>query len=927
MRKRNSTAKSTTRKRGKSTRLEKKPQLTDRERENAVLEIWGNTNVYPLANKKSNAAERNTVKANATQSRQSSQAETYVLREMPTAVDALTLSTLCRKVCQDIFLKAELMQGHHVTYVPAWETYPLWIEEYVIEAAKSKTPIKLSVLRKRCRARHKQEVEVQKQKFHQLGIFADWDTSQKTLESRQEARLIALISRLRDSNYLHDLPQLSPWCPSCTVPIHETNLVQIPTHTLNGYVKFPFNVGLEEFGINVFFCLQMPHLWEIAGIVELGITDNTTYWLTQWQDEYLLFSEPQLKHFTKHLPKRQAKPKPVKEIKAAELAQCAVAHPLFPSKDLKITLIPETVVKNAVRDKSISPLESGVMPLKPAHHQPSYNIAQALKNINTMPVFDETGRFTEEAGQLCGLYLFDAEKFIVPQLEKCGYLLKTQKGEMPEPHCPRCSELAVFRPCSKWVFSISENHATTQLLNAQEYWDNYGDTEHKDIRDVQNAVLNFEDLQVSAQRQWGMPLPILLCDQCDEPLTDKNTLNAIRNSIQRGFEFWFRLSVEELLPVDTRCLNCNSSEFRKEATLIDSHFANLLQIIDNSDFKKPLGGHTSVMFVPQTDTTDSKWTKWLAEISVISAALSRSRPIKESQPFKQLKLNTMPQINGEIQIEDAFLNKYPADVARLVAITPNVGTERVNAKRLNKLAEDYLVQYQQLQGLLERVSNCLYHFAQDSQSRNKTESEDTSQQKRKNERQSDKKRSKDGITGAKTPTNLEAQQIEEASTAATDKILPIDSLAMTVASQLLQDVQQAYQDGNFHEMWTLLTDFCEEDLRFYVRTMESRPATTLHVAQATLSQIATVLLQRLAPLTPFLVEHFYSLISTEGITGNHSIFQKKWHLLSPTIGQARHGSNIKTQEKNNEKRSFSSLSPMDAKAEWEALKNAHDAES
>ena len=137
MKKRNSTAKSTTRKRGKSTKLEKKPQLTDRERENAVLEIWGNTNIYPLANKKSNTVERNTVKANATQSRHSSQTETYVLRERPTAVDALTLSTLCRKVCQDIFLKAELMQGHHVTYVPAWETYPLWIEESVIETATS----------------------------------------------------------------------------------------------------------------------------------------------------------------------------------------------------------------------------------------------------------------------------------------------------------------------------------------------------------------------------------------------------------------------------------------------------------------------------------------------------------------------------------------------------------------------------------------------------------------------------------------------------------------------------------------------------------------------------------------------------------------------------------------------------------------------
>ncbi|MCY3550341.1 MAG: class I tRNA ligase family protein [Candidatus Poribacteria bacterium] len=881
MKKRNSATKSTTRKRGKTTRSSEKPQLADRAREKAILETWANVNVYPLVTKKANAAGNNTAKGNAAQQHDSSQPETYVLREMPASVHALTLNTLCRKVCQDIFLKAALMQGHQVIYVPAWETYPLWIEESIIAAAKSKDPIKLSVLRKRCRARHKQALEVQKEKFHQLGIFADWDTSQKTLESRQEARLIALISRLRDSDYLHDLPQLSPWCPNCTVPINEANLVQMPTRALNGYVKFPFTLGLEEFGIDVFFCLQMPHLWEIAGIVELGITDNITYLLTQWKDEYLLFSEPQFEHFMKHLPKRQSRPKLVKEIKASELAQCAVAHPLFPSKDLKIRLIPETLVTNTTHDTLTSSLESGVMPLNPAHHQPSYNIAQALE-MNATPVFDETGRFTEEAGQLCGLYLFDAENFIVPQLERCGYLLKTRNDEMHEPHCPRCKELAVFRPCSKWVFSISENRATVQLLNAQEYWDNYGDTEHKDIQDVQNAVLNFGGLPVSAQRQWGMPLPILLCDQCDEPLTDKNTLNAIRNSIQRGFEFWFRLSVEELLPADTRCLNCNSSDFRKEATLIDSHFANLLQIIDNSDFKKPLGGHTSVMFVPQTDTADSKWTEWLAEISVISAALSRSRPIKESQPFKQLKLNTMPEVDSEIDVADAFLNKYPADVVRLVAITPSVGTEQVDQKQLEKLAKDYSVQYQLLQGLLEDISTQLKN---------------------------------DGQSSVISPDGDDPIERESSSTDNRQLITDnysIDSLAIIVTAQFLQEVQQAYQDANFYEIWTILTDFCENDLRFYVSAVKSCPAERLHAAQVTLSQIGTALLQRFAPLTPFLAEHFYPLIATEGVAGNHSIFQKNWHLLSPVDGQTLHISDIETDN---------------AKAEWEVLKNTYHAKS
>lgn len=907
IKKRKSPAKNTTRKRGKTSKIDRKRQSTERTNEKAVLETWADLNVYPLATKKATPAKRTTPDVNPTPPHHASQPETYVLREMPTSVHALTLDTLSRKICQDIFLKASLMQGHHVTYVPAWETYPLWIEERIIAEfiaeSKSKAPIKLSVLRKRCRKRHKQELEIQRQKFYQLGIFADWNASQKTLESRQEARLIALISRLRDSDYLHDLPQLSPWCPKCTTPINEANLLQIPTQALNSYVKFPFNSGLEEFGIDVSFCVQMSHLWEVAGTVELGITTETTYRLTKYGEEYLLFSEPQFEHFCKHLAKGQPKPKLVKKIKAKELAEYTVAHPLFPSKALKIRLIPETLIAET-DDKSSPILKSGVMPLNPAHHQHSYDIAQVL-DINATPIFDETGKFTEEAAQLCGLYLFDTEKFIVPQLEKCGYLLKTHNDEIQAPHCPRCKELTVFRPCSKWAFSTSKNQNTTQLLNAQEYWDNYSETQHKQISDIRDAVLNFGELQVSTQRQWGMPLPILLCDQCDEPLTDKNTLNAIRNSIQRSFEFWFGLSIEELLPADTRCQNCNSGDFRKEATLIDSHFANLLQIIDNSDFKKPLGGHTSVMFVPQTGINDAEWTKWLAEISVISAALSRSRPVKESQPFKQLTLKALPKINSGMQIEDAFLNKYPADVIRLVAMAPNVKAKQAGTKQLEKLAERHLAQYQVLQALFNDIKEHLQPFLLDSEKVSKTKPADASPSVHKDETEPQ-------FVSAPTHTNLEASGVDSKGTATTSKILSIESLAIIVTTQLLEEVQQAYQQGNFHEMWAMLTNFCQDDLRFYIRAMESDAATTSPTAQKTLSQITTAILQRFAPLTPFLAEHFYRFISIEGAADSHSIFHRNWHSRSSLIGQSSQPADMKKDH---------------VKAEWEARKSAYDAKS
>ena len=224
------------------------------------------------------------------------------------------------------------------------------------------------------------------------------------------------------------------------------------------------------------------------------------------------------------------------------------------------------------------------------------------------------------------------------------------------------------------------------------------------------------------------------------------------------------------------------------------------------------------MFVPQTDSGDAKWAKWLAEISVISAALSRSRPIKESQPFKQLKLNVLPKIGGELQVEDTFLDKYPPDVARLVTITPHNGTKQVNSKQLDRLADSYLIQYQQLQALFEAISTRLKNKGQAS--------------------------------------------VEKSSKASLANNRSIDSLMIAVTSQLLQAVQQTYQDANFHEVWTLLTNFCEDDLRFYLGTMESRSAKELHAAQATLSQIGTALLQHFAPVTPFfrgtfLSAHFY----------------------------------------------------------------------
>ena len=166
------------------------------------------------------------------------------------------------------------------------------------------------------------------------------------------------------------------------------------------------------------------------------------------------------------------------------------------------------------------------------------------------------------------------------------------------------------------------------------------------------------------------------------------------------------------------------------------------------------------------------------------------------------------------------------------------------------------------------------------------------------------------LPSAATEPNLEILDRDRTDQPTTDKNITIDSLAIIVTAQLLQEVERAYQNGHFHEMWKMLINFCEQDLRFYVRLIESRDATTLQAAQDTLAQISIALLQHFAPLIPFFAEHFHPLISTDNGTSNHSIFQKNWHSVSPAIRQSLRASRTKKN---------------DAKAEWEALKNDHNA--
>lgn len=816
-------------------------------REAATLNLWATEKVYVFPDKTHGIPA-------------------YVIREMPTPVNVLSVDTLRRKIYQDIFLKYEMLRGKRVAYSPLWETHPLNIETSVIQKNPSGYLENLLSFRKQCRQTYGELLKAQQQKLEGLGIFADWSSADKTLEARYETKLFSVFDRLRDLQYLYDEPRLSHWCPKCITPLElGKTITQVTTEISHTYIKFPFNTGFEEFGVNVFFAMLLPlsQLWEIAGTIALGIREEVTYWLTKFKDDYLIFAEPQLKMFENASATRDDYPVPIAKLKTEQLVEHTVSHPLFSLTNLPFFVIPENVFDRISSFVDETEWAGSVIHLNPAHHPLSYSLLRALSApaystrpqfqfgtaAQITPIFDETGRFTEDADTLCGLHLFNAEQFIHSELKLREYLIKARTRKEIQLCCQHCNTPSVFRPHQHWRFTIAESTITDELKSSGEYWNNYNKRLGAAVR---KAVMAVSDMPVSSQRRWGIPLPILRCDHCNVPIIDKNILRVVRRAIRSGTEHWFRLSVEELLPTDTSCTSCHSKDFRKESTYIDNYFINLLQALDSSDFKKvSLESPVSVVFAPRRP-----FLKWLAELSVLAATLRLSRPIKECHPFKRLQLNNIEEKVWQTEIPDAMLQKYPADVLRLTVIAPDL--HQVKSKvdgtaQLETLAKKHKRKYTQLKEILHEAARLRAHFR------------------------------------------------SEASTDAPDEktsaLLHPDTLAVSITNQLLEDVAAAYRKSDFYGIWTRLFDFCRADLQCYIHLCQQIDGSDKRFTSAKIAfeAISNVLLQCLAPLFPFLAEEIHQDMTNVPA----SVFLNTRNQL-PSVPEQD-----------------------DAKSEWRALKNAY----
>ena len=185
-----------------------------------------------------------------------------------------------------------------------------------------------------------------------------------------------------------------------------------------------------------------------------------------------------------------------------------------------------------------------MLKVTPGHDIVDFEIGQRHELPIVMAV-DDHGILTEAAGQFQGQERFEARRNTVAELERQGFLVKTEPLRHSIGHCQRCATVVEPLVSKQWFIKI-------QPL-AQPAMDAVKDGQIRIVPDrfsrvYVNWMENIRDWCISRQLWWGHRIPVWYCGQCDG----------------------LTVSVEDA----THCRHCGSSKISQDPDVLDTWFSS-----------------------------------------------------------------------------------------------------------------------------------------------------------------------------------------------------------------------------------------------------------------------------------------------------------------------------------------------------------------
>jgi len=423
-------------------------------------------------------------------------APTYMFYDgPPTANGKPHIGHALTRVIKDMIPRYRTMKGYKVPRKAGWDTHGLPVEievekELGINGKEQIEKYGVAPFIEKCKESVWKYKSMWEQFSNVIGFWADMDDPYVTYHNSYIESEWWALKQIWDKGLLYKGFKVVPYCPRCGTPLSSHEVAQ-------GYKDVKERSAIVRFkkkDEDVYFLAWTTTPWTLPSNVALCVNPDEEYSKVKQGDyTYILASalvETVLKEDYTVLETYKGK-----ELEGIEY------EPLWGGLNVK------GKAWFVVCDNYVTLTDgTGIVHIAPAFGEDDSRIGRNY-NLPFVQLVNAQGNLTKET-KWEGIFVKDADKLVLKDLEESGKLFDAPVFEHSYPHCWRCNTPLIYYARESWYIKMTavkediiRNNNTINWIPESIGKGRFGDW-----------LENIQDWAVSRNRYWGTPLNVWICE-------------------------------------------------------------------------------------------------------------------------------------------------------------------------------------------------------------------------------------------------------------------------------------------------------------------------------------------------------------------------------------------------------------------------------
>ena len=569
------------------------------------------------------------------------------------------------RVIKDLWYRFNTLLGKKIVFNGGWDTQGLPVElqaekEIGVTGGKSEVIEKVGIekLVSECKNLVKKFNSKWVYVDALLGMSFNHEKAYWTYRNEFIEREWQVLKKAHENGILEEDFTVIAYCPSCQTSLSHAEVNQ-------GYeeVKDPslyYKVKLKDEDAFLIVWTTMPFTLVTDAMV--GVQPEEDYLYLKIENEIWVVGKTRLEEFLEEVKIEEYQI--LKTVKGSEFEGKKYIHPLLDLISGLAECSKEDNFHVVVSEEFVDATAgSGLVHLSPANGEEDISIANKRKVKIFNPINDEV-KFTSLAGKYEGLFVRDADKIIVEDLKDCNGLVKIGKIKHKYPLCWRSHHPIVWLARKGWFYKL--DRLEDKAINAAEKVEYFFESPKNRFLGI---IKEKHPWCISRERFWGCPLPVWICEECNEQnwffTREEITSSAIELPDGPNFEL-HRPWIDK---IKIKCKKCGSNKTKREEYVLDTwHNSGSAPYssLTNEEYKN---------YIPAPFFTEGiDQTRGWAYTLLIENVILNNGPISPYNSFLfqghvlDEKGGKMSKSLGNVIDGRELLEKYPVDLVRFYFI-------------------------------------------------------------------------------------------------------------------------------------------------------------------------------------------------------------------------------------------------------------------